>query len=145
MNTRIHAIASTVAFITILAFWSATVWSEIFGSDETITQVKGAIAWGVLLLIPSMVAVGISGNLLGKGRTTPPLTIKRKRMAIVAANGILVLVPSALFLASRSNAGMIDEIFYGVQALELAAGTINMLLMGKNIRDGLMLSKRFKN
>ena len=43
-------------------------------------------------------------------------------MQVTAANGILVLIPSALFLASKARAAEFDTVFYAVQALELAAG-----------------------
>ncbi len=39
------------------------------------------------------------------------LTTKIKRMAFVAGNGILVLIPSALFLASEAAAGAFDTAF----------------------------------
>ena len=44
---------------------------------------------------------------------------KLKRMPLIAANGILVLIPSALFLASKARAAEFDTGFYAVQALEL--------------------------
>jgi hypothetical protein len=43
-------------------------------------------------------------------------------MPIIAANGILILIPSALYLASKGRAGEFDSAFYAVQTLELAAG-----------------------
>jgi hypothetical protein len=35
-------------------------------------------------------------------------------MPLIAANGILVLIPSALFLASKARAGQFDTSFYAV-------------------------------
>ena len=64
---------------------------------------------------------------------------KLKRMPIIAANGILVLIPSALFLASKARAAEFDTSFYAVQALELAAGAANITLFGLNLRDGLRM------
>ena len=46
---------------------------------------------------------------------------KLKRMPWIAANSILVLVPSALYLASKAGAGEFDSGFYTVQAPELVA------------------------
>ena len=60
--------------------------------------------------------------------------------AFIAANGILILLPAAFFLAGRAAAGQFDATFYGVQALELAAGAINLSLMGLNIRDGFAMT-----
>ena len=66
---------------------------------------------------------------------------KLKRMRLIAANGILVLVPSVLFLAWKAGHGEFDAAFIAVQLLEFAAGSFNLALMGLNIRDGLRLSR----
>jgi hypothetical protein len=63
-------------------------------------------------------------------------------MSIIAGNGLLILVPSAFYLASKAAAGDFDAWFYGVQALELAAGATNIALMALNVRDGLRLGGR---
>jgi hypothetical protein len=55
---------------------------------------------------------------------------------------LLVLVPSALFLASKANAGSFDNTFYGVQGLELLLGAGNITLLSLNMRDGLRLTGR---
>lgn len=61
-------------------------------------------------------------------------------MKIVAANGLLVLLPSAFVLASWANAGRFDGAFYALQGLELLAGAANITLLGLNMRDGLRLA-----
>jgi hypothetical protein len=65
-------------------------------------------------------------------------------MPLIAANGLLVLIPSALFLASKASAGEFDTAFYAVQAIELAAGAANIMLLGLNMRDGLKMSGRLR-
>ena len=60
-------------------------------------------------------------------------------MPFIAANGILVLIPAALFLASKAKAGEFDTAFYAVQALELLAGPVNITLLSLNMRDGLKM------
>ncbi|MGO9773237.1 MAG: hypothetical protein ACLPSW_27565, partial [Roseiarcus sp.] len=67
-----------------------------------------------------------------------------KRMPFIAANGVLILIPSALFLASKASAGVFDTSFYAVQALELIAGATNLTLLGLNMRDGLRLKGRLR-
>jgi hypothetical protein len=64
---------------------------------------------------------------------------KFKRMPFIAANGILILIPSALFLAFKARAAEFDTVFYAVQALELVAGATNITLLGLNMRDGLKM------
>ena len=142
MKTRIHAIAGAIGFLTILTFWTSTVYSEVFGTHETIIAVKNAIVWGLLILVPSMAIVGGSGMSLGKKRRGKLIEAKKKKMPIIALNGILVLIPCALFLASKANAADFDTIFYTVQGLELAAGALNLALMGVNIRSGLVMTGR---
>ena len=70
--------------------------------------------------------------------------MKIKRMPWIAANGILILIPSALFLASKAKAAEFDSAFYAVQALELAAGATNIALLSLNLRDGLKMKGRFR-
>lgn len=108
------------------------------------TAVKTAIPWGFLLLIPALAAAGSSGFALAKGWRAGLIGTKIKRMPFIAANGILVLIPAALFLAYKANAGEFDTAFYVVQALELAAGAINITLLGLNMRDGLKTTGRLR-
>ena len=142
MKTRLHAAAGLIAFLTILTFWTSTAFSELFGSHETIAAVKAMILDGMFILIPAMAIVGASGMAMGKSRTDAPAVAKKRRMPIIAANGILILLPAAFFLESRAAAGTFDIGFYAVQGLELIAGAVNLALMGKNIRDGLSMTGR---
>ena len=70
-------------------------------------------------------AAGGSGFALAQGGRAGLVGTKIKRMPLIAVNGIVVLIPSALFLASKAGAEEFDASFYAVQALELVAGAIN--------------------
>jgi hypothetical protein len=140
----IHPVAGAVAILTIATFWLSTALSELFGSTATIVAVKYAVPWGFLLLVPGLATAGGSGVALAMGRRSGLVAGKIKRMQVTAANGILVLIPSALFLASRARAAEFDPVFYAVQALELAAGAANIALLGFNMRDGFRIKGRFK-
>jgi len=59
-------------------------------------------------------------------------------MPIIAANGLVGLIPSAFFLASKARAGPFDVAFYAVQALELVAGATNLTLLGLSMRARLV-------
>lgn len=135
----IHPVAGALALLTIATFWLSTALTELFASQAIVTTVKTTIPWGFLLLIPALLAAGGSGFALAKGRRAGLVGAKIKRMPLIAANGILVLIPSALFLASKAKAAEFDIGFYAVQALELAAGAANIALLGLNMRDGLKL------
>lgn len=63
-------------------------------------------------------------------------------MQVAALNGLAVLIPSAVFLALRAQAGLFDTAFVLVQGLELIAGAVNITLLGRNMRDGLALRRR---
>jgi hypothetical protein len=141
----IHPIAGALAILTIATFWLSTAFAELFGSEEVVVAVKTAIPWGFLLLIPALASAAGSGFALAKGRRAGLVGVKIKRMPWIAANGILVLIPSALFLASKAKAAEFDSAFYAVQALELAAGATNIALLSLNLRDGLKMKGRFRH
>lgn len=140
----LHPIAGTLAIVTIATFWLATALAELFGSQAVVVLVKTAIPWGFLLLIPALATVGGSGFALAKGRRGGLVGKKIKRMPLIAANGIVVLIPSALFLASKARAAEFDTSFYVVQAIELVAGSANIALLALNMRDGLTMKRRFR-
>lgn len=142
MTKIIHPLAGALALLTIITFWLSTVLSEVFGGTALVVTVKTLIPWGFLILIPALMAAGGSGFQLGKRFRGPLVMAKRKRMPIIAANGILVLIPSALYLASKAQAGSFDAGFYAVQGIELLAGAVNIALLGFNMRDGLRLTRK---
>ena len=144
MKKLVHPVAGAIALLTIASFWISTLISELSGSVEAVVAVKTAIPWGFLLLIPALAAAGGTGFSLVGGRAKGLAATKLKRMPIIAANGLLILVPSALFLAWKASAGEFDAAFYGVQAIELVAGAANLVLLGLNMRDGLRMTGRLR-
>jgi hypothetical protein len=144
MTKLIHPVAGTLALLTIMAFWLSTALSELLAGPVTIAAVKMAIPWGFLLLVPALVATGGSGFALAQGGRGGLIGAKIRRMPLIAANGLLILMPSALFLATKAGAGEFDSSFYAVQALELAAGAVNIALLGLNMRDGLRMCGRIR-
>ena len=111
MKKIIHPIAGMMAMVIIATFWLSSVSVEVFGAPADIALVKTGVAWGILLLTPTMVLTGRSGAALAGERRVGLIAVKRKRMALIAANGLLVLIPSALFLAFRARAGVLDAGF----------------------------------
>ena len=143
MIKKLHPIAGLIAFLTILVFWMATVAVELGGDAAQIAAVKRNILWGLGLLVPAMAMAGASGFVLGGASPHPVVAAKKRRMPIIALNGLFVLVPCAVFLEQRASAGLFDRTFVIVQAIELAAGATNLLLIGLSIRDGFGLTRRF--
>jgi hypothetical protein len=144
MTKILHPVAGAVALVTIATFWLSTALSELFASDASVTMIRTAIPWGFLLLVPTLAATGGSGFSLAKGRRAGLIGAKIKRMPFIAGNGIVVLIPSALFLASKAKAAEFDTAFYTVQTLELVAGATNIILLGLNMRDGLKMKGRLR-
>lgn len=139
MTRTIHPVAGGVALLTIMSFWLSTAISELFAGAATVTTVKTLIPWGFIILIPALAAVGGSGMRMGRKMRGPLIGAKKKRMPFIAANGILILIPAALYLAAKARAGEFDTSFYTVQGLELVAGAANIALLGLNMRDGRRL------
>ncbi|EPX81018.1 hypothetical protein [Litoreibacter arenae] len=144
MTRTIHPIAGGVALLMIVTFWLSTAVAEVFADIDTVVTVKTLIPWGFVILIPALATVGGSGFKLGKKYRGPLVETKKKRMPFIAANGILILIPSALFLSFKAQAGAFDQWFYIVQGLELIAGAVNISLLGLNMRDGLRLKGKLR-
>ncbi|MCQ0989655.1 hypothetical protein [Jiella marina] len=142
MPKLIHPVAGGLALSLIALFWLSTVAVELSGSQDAVAAVKQAIPYGFILLVPAMLAVGASGASLGSKRQGDLVRAKKRRMPIIAANGLLILIPSALFLAAKAARGEFDTVFIFVQALELVAGGVNIALMALKMRDGLRLTRR---
>ncbi|MCC7462854.1 MAG: hypothetical protein IT480_10385 [Gammaproteobacteria bacterium] len=142
MRSKLHGVFGSVALLCIVTFWLSTVVSELFMDHASVTVAKNAILTGMWVLIPAMAATGGSGFSLAGTRRGRPVNTKMRRMKGVAANGLLILLPSAWVLASWANAGRFDSAFYTLQALELVAGALNITLLALNMRDGLRLTGR---
>ena len=142
---KIHAIAGAAAFLLIAVFWSSTVISELFGSPQTVAAIKQRILYALFGLIGCMIIAGVSGMKMGGKSHYPPIAAKRRRMPIIAANGIFILLPCAFFLASRAAVEQFDSLFYAVQTLELIAGTTNLILLGLSMKQGFALRKPKKS
>jgi hypothetical protein len=142
MKKRIHAISGALALLTIVIFWTSTVAAELFGTSAQIATVKMAVVYGLAVLVPAMAIAGASGFSLGAKWKSATVARKKARMKIIAATGILVLVPSAVFLAVKAGQGEFDTTFVVVQGIELVAGASNIALLGLNMRDGLAMRRR---
>lgn len=135
----LHAGAGALALALVLLFLSATVLVELAGDGAAIAGVKGAILWTLPLLVGAMAVAGASGRMLAASFPARAAA-KLARMKVIAPNGLLVLIPAAWFLAAKAEAGAFDTAFALVQAVEFVAGGVNLLLLFRNLRDGLARS-----
>ena len=92
-----------------------------------------------------MAATGGTGFALARPRKGNIIEAKKKRMPLIAANGLLVMIPSALFLYTKAASQEFDSAFYVVQAIELGVGLVQLTLMGRNFRDGLRLTGKWRS
>lgn len=146
MLTLIHRSAAIIAMLCIAIFFSATLIVELAGNNESITLVKSLIVMpGLFILVPAIAATGGTGFALSKRHSGRLVTTKKRRMPIIGANGLIILLPSAILLDQWAAAGAFDVQFYSLQVLELIAGATNLTLMFFNARDGLKLSGKFRD
>ncbi|QLE84512.1 hypothetical protein FLM48_05045 [Shewanella sp. Scap07] len=142
MILHLHRGAAIVATLCIASFFSLTLITELVASHATIALVKAAVVWpGLWILIPAMALTGITGNLLAKKRRGKLIQQKLATMKIIAANGLLILVPCAIVLNQWAQAQQFDTIFYLVQGVELLAGATNLCLLIANARRGMKLTQ----
>ncbi|KAB6717889.1 MULTISPECIES: hypothetical protein [Roseobacteraceae] len=142
MLPKFHAAFGAAALLIIATFWAATVTTIVIGDKYLIVMAKTGIAWGLWALIPMLILTGLSGNRLGQNLRGPLIGAKQKRMKIIAFNGIIFLVPSALILLPLAMQGQGGLPYWGIQTVEPLAGAATITLLSFNMRDGLRLSRR---
>jgi len=138
----VHRGAGVAAILIILAFQCGTIIAELAFDRAAIAAVKTAIWYSIPVLVLSMATAGGSGTWLARSNASTVVKRKRRRMALATANGVLILIPCAYGLRRWSAAGDLGAGFYTVQALELAAGLTNLVLLIRNALDGRKLTAR---
>lgn len=141
---KIHAASATTALILISIFFISSIVSELIGDQALIITVKTYIFYAIWFVIPAMAIAGGTGHKLAPKAKSGVIGKKKSRMPFIAANGILVLTPAAIYLKMLAESGSFGTTFYIVQGIELFAGFTNISLMSLNLRDGLSISKNKK-
>lgn len=145
LKPMIHGFAGGMAILTIATFWISSFVAEVFLTESVVIQVKQSIVYyGLVPLVLFMAITGGSGNFLAKNRQNKIVQSKMKRMRILAINGLLVMIPSALFLNHKASLSEFDWIFYSVQVLELGVGLVQLYLLSQNFKEGLILSRKLR-
>ncbi|HHB1596165.1 TPA: hypothetical protein ACN976_004352 [Vibrio campbellii] len=137
----VHRISSMTAYMFIMSFFTSTVFVELFGDQQAIVAVKTYISYAIWAVVPLMAAAGITGAKMAPKVKKGPIAAKKKRMPFVAMNGVLILVPAAIYLHHLAQLGQFDTTFYVIQVVELLAGFTNLTLMTLNIRDARALKQ----
>ena len=144
MKTRIHGVMGFLGLVIITTFFFSSIIVELIGNEEAVVMVKQMIVYGLFILVPAMIITGISGRAIVGARKGRLIKTKMRRMIFVAVNGLFILLPCAIVLNRLAASGTFDTTFYVLQSIELLAGAINIMLMGLNMRDGLLLSGRLR-
>ncbi|MBF0096135.1 MAG: hypothetical protein HQM04_07240 [Magnetococcales bacterium] len=139
MTKQLHRFSAYLAFLCVTVFWLSSITAELFLSTQAVVQVKHFIVSGLFLFIPAMAITAFTGMRMDRGGYLPRLEAKKARMPILAGNGLLVLLPCAIYLANKAMHGDLDRTFYSVQTLELLAGAIQWILLRRNLQDGRLL------
>jgi hypothetical protein len=132
----LHAASGAVTLVTICAFWLSAFAAELVLTPAGVVAVRTAILYALPVLVAALAVTGGSGARLAGRSKAPLIRAKQRRMAVAAANGLLVLVPSAIFLGWRAQTGDLGGAFAIVQIVELVAGAANIVLLGLNMRAG---------
>ncbi len=145
MKQAIHLGSAIIATLCIATFFLSTIVVELFGTIAMIATVKSLIvAPGLFILVPAIAVTGVTGFALSTKRKGGLIEAKKRRMPFIGLNGILILLPAAIYLDHLASSGDFGLSFYLVQGLELIAGGVNLALMSMNLRDGLKLSGRLR-
>lgn len=138
-----HLVATVIAILTIGSFFGFSLTAEIIGQDLFIKKVKTGILYALPILVIAMPILGLTGKKLAGNSTRPMVTDKMKRMKLIAMNGVLLIL-LAIYLYYHAHHKTIDKTFLIVQMVELSIGAANLVLIGKNVLSGLMLSGKIK-
>ncbi|WP_087023158.1 hypothetical protein [Thaumasiovibrio subtropicus] len=145
MKQIIHRSAAITATLCVATFFSSTLLVELFGSIEAMRKVKALIVFpGLFILVTAIALTGATGFSLAKQRSGRVINRKKKRMPFIAINGVFVLIPAAIFLNQWAIEGRLDTQFYLLQAAEVIAGAVNLVLITMSITDGKKFTQKRK-
>jgi hypothetical protein len=137
-----HPLAARVTVGLFVLIWGAAVSAGLFAEGEMLAVVKEAVVWALFLLVPTAMVAAGTGLVLTRARPGPITERKRRRLRLITAIGVVILLPAALVLDALAQAESVDvTLFAVVQGIELVAGFVTLVLLGLSVRDGL-LAKR---
>ena len=133
MLVRVHLAAAVGAVALIVTFLVSSAVTELIGTAGTIHALRHGIVLGLPLLIACLATVALTGRRLGGKSRAPVVRRKRRRMQLIAAVGLVVLVPCAVVLNYQAIPAL--------EITELAAGGLNLAFLVLNFRDGRALAR----
>lgn len=140
---KAHLIATIVAALAIITFFSISLFAEIKGNEAFIKSVKAFILYALPVMILAMPILKITGDKLAGKSKSPLILAKVKRMKLILMNG-MILISLAIFLYYRSHYQQIDGVFLIAQIAEFIFGLFNLSLIFINAKVGMQLSGKLK-
>lgn len=138
---RIHLGAAVGALALIAAFLVSSAVAELIGTAGDVHIVRQWIALGLPVLIGCLATAALSGRRLARSSRAAAIRRKQRRMRIIAAAGIVVLVPCALILDELTASASAGALVSALEITESLAGALNFTLLALNFRDGLSLTR----
>ena len=138
---RIHLAAAVGALALIATFLVSSAVTELTGSAGDVHSLRQRIVLGLPLLIGCLAAAALTGRRLARNSRAAVIRRKQRRMQVVAAIGIIMLVPCALILDARTAGASAGSVVIALEIAETLAGALNLTLLLLNVRDGRRLSR----
>jgi len=139
---RIHLAAAAGALAVISTFLVSSTVIEIIGDPGEVRSLRHAILLALPLLIGCLAASALTGRRLAGRSRAPVVRRKQRRMQVVAAVGLVVLVPCAVALNYLAGSATADRLASVLEITELLAGAVNLALLALNFRDGRGMTRR---
>lgn len=140
---KAHFIATIIAGLTIVTFFSLSLLAEIRADIEFIKAVKTFILYALPIMVIAMPMLKITGDKLAGRSINPIILAKKRRMKFMIVNGVGLII-LAVFLYYHSHFQTIDHVFLIAQIAELALGLCNLVLIALNTKSGIQLSGKLK-
>ena len=138
---RTHLAAAVGALALIVTFLVSSTVTELIGTTGDVHLVRRWIVFGLPVLIGCLATAVLSGRRLARNARAAAIRRKQRRMRIIAAAGIVVLVPCALILDNLTASASAGGVVTALEIAEILAGALNLTLLVLNFRDGRGLTR----
>jgi hypothetical protein len=138
---RTHLAVAVGALALITTFLVSSAVTELIGNAGDVHSLRQWIVFGLPALIACLATAALSGRRLARNSRAKVIRRKQRRMQIVAATGIAVLVPCALILDGLTSGASAGSAVTALEITEIVAGALNLALLVLNFRDGRGLSR----
>ena len=140
MKTLYHAAAGISSLTCLLIFLVATINVEYSYSAPEMIAAQGVMLQTMWVYIPLIFTAGGIGYILSKERKERIVQVKKRRMVIIIAVSLFILMPCIYTLANAARYEIAGTIFSRIEILEVLSLILLIALLGLNARDGARLT-----